>query len=178
MASLENGLIIIKRSDVNLNHSIIMEQIEQIERPVDFDGVFRFTNCSDEDFKALWNNKEYTFPAKSTCPMIIEGETLENIQEIRKRFAKRYAEREYFKTKGYLKMRNGVDGAVPSQYNPAELQKYIDQCLEPLPVAPVKVIKKKGDETTYRATKGVGKKDNLNEMFKDSDIPELGEMAG
>jgi len=50
-----------------------------------FDGVFKFTNASKEDFKVLWNNKEYTFPAESTCPMIIPGEMPENVQEIRKK---------------------------------------------------------------------------------------------
>ena len=63
----------------------------------DFDGVFRFTNWTEEDFKHLWNNIEYTFKAGTTSPMIIANETLENIQEIRKRFAYDLAVREFYK---------------------------------------------------------------------------------
>ena len=74
----------------------------------DFDGVFRFTNTTDEDFVTLWNNKEYTYPAGKTVPMIISGEPLENIQQIRKYFAKRLAEREFFAGKEFNKMKNGV----------------------------------------------------------------------
>jgi hypothetical protein len=33
-----------------------------------FDGVFKFTNNSDEAFTALWNNKEYVFPSMTRCP--------------------------------------------------------------------------------------------------------------
>lgn len=149
-----------------------------VERPAGFDGVFRFTNATSEDFSALWNNKEYVFPKQSTCPMIIEGETLENIQEIRKRFAKKLAEREYFKSKGFKKIANGDGKSVLSEFNYGEMQKWVDQCLEPLPVAMPKVVRrKKDDESNYKGSKAVGKKDNLNKMFKDADIEELGEMS-
>lgn len=151
--------------------------IEHITRPADFDGVFRFTNASDEDFAALWNNKEYLYPAHRTCPMIIEGETLESIQEIRKRFAKKYAEREYMKTKAFQKIKNGDGRSVLSTYNQSELQPYIDQCLEPLPLAEVTIRRKKTDsESDFKGTKPVGKRDNLNAIFKDEEIQELGEM--
>lgn len=142
-----------------------------------FDGVFRFTNATEEDFAALWNNKEYLFPKQSTCPMIIEGETLESIQEIRKRFAKKLAMREYFKTKDFKKIQNGNGKSVLGSFNEQLLQPFVDQCLEPLPIAEVKITKKKGDsESNYKGTKAVQKKDSLNDMFKDQDIPELGEM--
>jgi hypothetical protein len=160
---------------VNLNHSIIMETT--VTRPVGFDGVFRFTNATDEDYKALWNNKEYVFPAKSTCPMIIENETLENIQEIRKRWAKKLAEREYFKSKAFGKIANGDGKSVLSSYNQGELQKWIDQCLEPLPVSEVTVKKLKGDsDKNYRGSKALKSGSNLNQEFADQDIPELGAM--
>lgn len=152
---------------------------KETERPVDFDGVFRFTNASDTEFTAMWNNKEYVFPAKSTCRLIIEGETLENIQEIRKRFALKYAQREYFKSKSYNKIRNGDGMSVLSMFDLKVMQPYVDQCLEPLPVAEVVKKPAKSDkDTNYKSSKGVGKKDSLNEMFKDTDIPELGEMGG
>ena len=146
-------------------------------RPADFDGVFRFTNATQEDFTALWNNKEYLFPKTSTCPMIIEGETLESIQEIRKRFAMKLAQREYFKTKGFQKIANGNGKSVLSSINAEELQKYIDQCLEPLPVASVVVTKKKTDsEKNYRGSKALKNNSNLNQEFADQEITELGVM--
>lgn len=149
----------------------------------EFDGVFRFTNATDEDFVALWNNKEYIFPAQSTCPMIIEGEAPESIQEIRKRFAKRLAEREYFKSKDFLKIANGTkskDGykhVIPSMYNESVLQPWIDACLEPLPVAkPVVKPRQKDDESAYKVAKAVDENENLNTKFKDVPIPTLGKM--
>ena len=42
----------------------------------DFDGVFRFTNATNEDFSALWNNVEYIFPAGKTVPLIIPNENV------------------------------------------------------------------------------------------------------
>lgn len=104
----------------------------------DFDGVFRFTNDTEEDFVTLWNNKEYTYPAHKTVRMIIAGATLEEIQQIRKYFAKRLAEREYFKSKAFndqkngLKSKNGERVVIPSMYNEKVLQPYIDRCLTPL----------------------------------------------
>ncbi len=56
----------------------------------DFDGVFRFTNATKEDFTALWNNKEYVFPAGTCCPIVIPDESLENIQEIHTRRCRRW----------------------------------------------------------------------------------------
>lgn len=44
-----------------------------------FDGVFKFTNATDEDFAVLWNNKEYVYPANTSCPMVIANESAENI---------------------------------------------------------------------------------------------------
>ena len=63
--------------------------------PESFDGVFKFTNNTSEDFTGLWNNKEYSFPKKTSCPMIILGEPLVNIQEITKKFAYKLATREF-----------------------------------------------------------------------------------
>src|SRR6266853_2493591 len=106
--------------------------------PEDFDGVFKFTNATDEDFKTLWNNNEYTYPAGKTVPMIIANTTLEEIQQIRKYFAKRLAEREFFKTKGFKKISNGTANPngggtlVPSMFNESALQPWIDECLKPL----------------------------------------------
>lgn len=140
------------------------------------DGVFRFTNCSDEDFTALWNNVEYLFPKKSTCPLVIPNETMENIQEIRKRFAFKYAQREYFNTKSFQKIRNGDGTSVLSSFDTKALQPFIDQCLEPLPVTVAKTVTKKTDDDSNYKSKAVGKADNVNEVFKDQQVVELGEM--
>lgn len=108
------------------------------EYPEGFDGTFYFTNPYDEDFVTLWNNKEYTYPAETTVPMIIANESMENIQQIRKYFAKRLAEREFFKSKDFgnqkngLKSKNGERIVVPSMYNEAVLQPFVDACLKPL----------------------------------------------
>ena len=54
------------------------------EYDADFDGVFRFTNPTDEDFDYKWNNVIYTYPAMQTVPMVIKNETPEHVQQIRK----------------------------------------------------------------------------------------------
>jgi hypothetical protein len=59
--------------------------------PSDFDGIFRFTNWTDSDFTAKWDNIEYTFPAKKTTPIVIPNATPVEIQNIRKKFAKELA---------------------------------------------------------------------------------------
>lgn len=143
----------------------------------DFDGVFYFTNASDEDYEHLWNNEKYVFPAKTTCPMIMPRETLENIQAIRKRFAKDFAIREFYKGKEYLKM-SKQGGITPATYDEdSVLAPWIQQCLQPLPKTKAKVLKMpKEDEKVYKASKAVGDKDNLAEKFKDDMPEELGVM--
>ncbi len=150
--------------------------------PEDFDGVFRFTNASDEDFTTLWNNKEYTYPAGKTVPMIIANSTQEEVQQIRKYFAKRLAEREFYKTKGFTKISNGTVNAttggtaVPSMYNEELLQPYIDQCLKPMPVGKAGVKTLPAQELPIKGSKalGTGNKDNpypsadLNAEFQQS----------
>ena len=149
--------------------------------PEDFDGVFKFTNATDEDFTTLWNNKEYTYPAGKTVPMIIANATLEETQQIRKYFAKRLAEREYFKSKEYNKVKNGTPNPngggtlVPSMFNEKVLQPYIDQCLTPLPEGRAKIADRKTPEIETKGTKplGTGTKENpypkvdLNSEFKE-----------
>lgn len=131
----------------------------------DFDGVFRFSNWTEEDFTVLWNNKEYTFKANTRTPMIILGESPENVQEIRKRFAFKLAEREWFKSADYQRMaamenyRGGRDDKV--------LEPLIQKALEPLPTARPIIREGKPEIIKTKATKAVGENDNLNEVFKD-----------
>lgn len=109
--------------------------------PADFDGIFRFTNATNEDFTAKWGGVAYTFPAMKTSPMIMSNCTPNEVQNIRKKFAKELAEREFYKGN---KMK-ALEGSTPigsvgsfqnaSTYADADLLPFINQCLEPLPVA-------------------------------------------
>ncbi len=112
--------------------------------PEDFNGTFYFTNASDEDFTARWGGKEYTYPAEKTTPMIIVDATPLEVQNIRKKFAKEFAEREFFKSEKAKQMTavertNGVPSLnsihQANVYSDNELKSYIQQCLEPLPIA-------------------------------------------
>lgn len=109
--------------------------------PEDFDGTFRFSNPSDEDFVGAWNNKEYLFPARSTVPMVMAEHSPIEIQHIRKHFAKKLAEREFYKSKEYTVMK-GQEGTAGERrfnsihqaatYTLSDLEPYIKQCLQPL----------------------------------------------
>lgn len=154
----------------------------------EFSGVFMFTNPTDKERKYLWNNKEYTFPAESTVPLIIPTETLENIQEIRKRFAFRMAEERLFEGEP-VKDRNGkvvfeylkameMGKGLPPTYDPKILEPMIEECLKPLPIkrAVIQEGKKLDDESKYKATKA-GFKSSPTEVFKeDENRYEIGVM--
>lgn len=146
----------------------------------EFEGVFRFTNATDEDFSVLWNNKEYTFPKGTCCPMILSNETLENIQEIRKKFAYKLAIREFYKGKEYrklVKLGESTPSGMPPLFDEKILQPWIDQCLAPLPKAQAKVKEgKKDSEKNYKASRSISEKDNPNFVFKDEVIQEKGAM--
>ncbi len=133
----------------------------------EFDGVFRFTNPTDEEYIFLWNNQEYVFPPKSTCPMIIANETLENIQEIRKKAAYKLSVREFYKGKVYNKMK-GMGKGLPPTFDEKILEPFIEQCLTPLPVAKAKVKAGKNDnEKNYKGSKAISDKDNPNFVFRE-----------
>lgn len=124
--------------------------------PVEFDGVFRFTNFTDEDFTAKWNSVEYTFAANKTSPMIIPGETPEGVQSIRKKFARELGEREFYKTPKFAHLNDPSQGAHPAPYNDEDLAAFIQRCLEPLPVASAtaKIVKKDMDAVFVKDQKG------------------------
>jgi len=141
------------------------------------DGTFYFTNpgLDGEDFTALWNNKEYTFKSKTTVPLIIPGETPENVQIIRKRFAKAYAQKIFHKSKKYKDLVK-AGGYIPATYDEdVEFKTAIQACLTPLPKsqATIKDLPKDTEEH-YKGSKAVGNSTNLNEAFKDYEIPTLG----
>jgi serine/threonine protein kinase len=111
--------------------------------PADFDGTFRFTNWTDEDFVGKWGNKEYHFPAGTTSPIVIYDQTPLEIQQIRKKFAKDLAEREFYKTetyKSFLKRERNDDGTPRANgihggmaYSETDIKDLIQKCLAPLP---------------------------------------------
>ncbi len=114
--------------------------------PEDFDGNFYFTNWSEEDFTGKWGGKAYTYPANKTSKMIIVDATPLEIQSIRKKFAKEFAEREYFKSsEASVKtaQEKNTDGTPRFNsfkqagiYTLTDLKPYIQRCLDPLPLAP------------------------------------------
>ncbi len=117
--------------------------------PENFDGVFRFTNFTDTDFKAKWGNVEYTFPAMKTTPMVMNSTPLE-IQHIRKKFAKELAILEFYKTPKFVGMNAHTPGGTPALYTDADLAPLIQRCLEPLPLAQMKAkILPKTDESKF-----------------------------
>lgn len=117
--------------------------------PEDFDGVFRFTNWSDEEFVGVWGKKEYHFPALTTSPMIMTEQSPLEIQHIRKKFAKDLAEREFYKSsvyKGFQNTERNSDGSPKlnsihqaTAYSINELTPFIQKALQPLTVAKAKV---------------------------------------
>lgn len=148
----------------------------------DFDGIFRFTNWTDEDFTALWNNKEYTYPKGTCCAMIIPDETMENIQEIRKKFAYKLASREFYNGKEYRRLvalGNKSAGGTPPIFDEKILEPMIDKCLSPLPIAKATIRqgKKLDNENNFKASKAVGKNDNLAYQFKDDEPTVVGKMS-
>ena len=135
--------------------------------PADFDGTFRFTNWTNEDFVGVWGKKEYLYPKHSTSPMIIPDQTPVEIQHIRKKFAKDLAEREFFKSEKYesFRLREGEKDDMgmikpraygmshAGQYTIGDLTTYIQKCLEPLPVSKAVVTAMKGDKLEDKLTR-------------------------
>lgn len=132
--------------------------------PADFDGVFRFTNFTETDFKARWNKIEYTFPALKTVPIIIPGATPEEVQNIRKKFAKELAEREFYNTEKFKYLNDKERGANPAIYSENDLEPFIQKCLEPLPVGNVTAQAIPRDSTDrYSANTNVLDKNDLEQ---------------
>lgn len=141
-----------------------MNQENTLEAPAEFDGVYRFTNFSEEDFTTLWNNIEYTFAKKTTSPIIIPSESAENIQNIRKIFAKRLAQREFYAGNRYTELNELTKktGVPPLVDEDKEFAPFIQKCLEPLPVGKVTAKKiPKSEAEVSEHTKVIGEKDSL-----------------
>lgn len=151
----------------------------------DFSGVFYFTNPTKNERKYLWNNREYSFPPESTVPLVILSEPLENIQEIRKRFALRMAWERFFEGEvlptgqDYNKMKE-MGGGMPPTIDEKLLEPFVAECLKPLPIrkGTVRPGKSIDDEKNYKSTKAIGKDDNPSYVFAEDNkkIPTYGEM--
>lgn len=143
-------------------------------------GVFYFSNNSDEEFVGFWNNKEYSFPGKTCSPMLIPSEPPENVQEIRKKWAYKWAEREWYKGSEYKKF-SKMGGSLPPIRDDGVLEPLVQKCLEPLPIEKLVVREGKKKTGKIRGSKPVPKNANLNEMFKeensDDNLTKLGEMS-
>ena len=151
-------------------------------------GVFFFTNPGlakfkdregnvTTDFSTLWNNREYTFKGKTTVPLLIPSTTPEEIQNIRKQFAKNYATAWFFTTKRYQDLvKKG--GYIPATYDEdTEYQTVIQACLTALPQSKLEVKEvPKASEEDFKGSKAVGNKANLEKIFEDYEIPEIGKM--
>lgn len=151
-------------------------------------GVFFFTNPGlakfkdaqgniTTDFSTLWNNREYTFKGKTTVPLLIPSTTPEEIQNIRKQFAKNYATAWFYTTPRYKDLvKKG--GYIPATYNEdTEYQTVIQACLTALPQSQLSVKEApKASEDDFKGSKAVGSKANLEKIFEDYEIPELGKM--
>lgn len=150
--------------------------------PENFDGTFRFTNWTEEDFVGVWNKREYHFPAKSTSPMIMPEFTPLEVQHIRKKFAKALAEREFFKSQNYARLmgqERNPDGSPrlnsiqqAGTYDLGQLSNLIQRCLEPLEIkqasvtdAPVQSIEDRlsRNEDGELNTQAIDKKTSLKE---------------
>jgi len=155
----------------------------------EFTGVFNFTNPTKQERKYLWNNKEYIFAPESTTPLIIPSETLDNLQEIRKRFAYRMAEERMYEGEkvyardgktvvfDYNKAKLAGNG-LPPTFDPKILEPMIEECLTPLTVkkSVVKEGQKLDDERKYKATKA-GFTSSPAELFKEDENRDvLGQM--
>lgn len=148
--------------------------------PEDFNGVFYFTNWTNEDFIGGWGGKKYTFPKETTSPMVIPEHSPLEIQYIRKKFAKDLAEREFYKSQQYknlMKQERNPDGSPrlngihsAGTYSLDQLTPFIQKCLEPLPVAKALVEtvvteplenKLSRNEDGELNTEAIGLRDNL-----------------
>lgn len=156
--------------------------------PEDFDGTFKFSNPSDEDFIGVWGQKQYLFPAGTTVPLIMVDHTALEIQHIRKKFAKDLAEREFYKSKEYkvLKGQEGTSGNrnfnsihQAATYTLKDLEPFIQKCLAPLPVSNLlskatKPLSQETEEKIHRkddgspTTEAIDKKTSLRKKALES----------
>lgn len=141
------------------------------ENNVEIESLIPFSNPTNEDFKAKWNNVEYTFPAHKRVPMatLIPGETQDGIRVIRAKFARELGIQEFYKSKKAADL-NALNPIGQINFNSAvtytdnDLAPMIQKCLEPLPVAHATKVVLPNDKKTYRATRVLDK--DMGESLK------------
>lgn len=166
-----------EKTEEVLNENPIIEGVEIHEE--DDDTVFYFSNNSDEDFVTQWDKVKYTYPANRRTRMSIRGATPEEVQNIRKMFAERYAQQQYMKTKDFADRNKPLEGHYPVVYGKNVLQPWIDACLVPLPKA--KQLTEKG-EVMDIATSGSSiplddKSGSPYDVFKNAEVKTYGQMS-
>ncbi len=126
--------------------------------------LFPFTNYTATDFVASWDSVEYTFPAKTTVSLtgLIPNVSLEQLQTIRKMFAKKLATLVFYGSKEIKKIdvtrAEGQAGQIPGSYTDADLQAFIARCLEPLPITDIKGKDKSSDVEAIMSRDAKGKR--------------------
>lgn len=132
---------------------------DRIVDPTNYiDGIFYFSNTSENPFIALWNNVEYTFAPETCSPIMIQDCTPVQIQEIRKRWAYKWAEEQWFGSKEYKHLvKIGRD--KPSARDDQHLEPLIQMCLTPLP------LKKATEKTITRKIRTSGKSRPVDDSF-------------
>lgn len=142
------------------------------------DTVFYFTNVTNEDWSTQWNKVKYTFPAQRRTRMAIRGESPENVQNIRKMFATRFAVDQFSKTKEFEKRNTPMENKSPIPYNLTVLQPFIDSCLKPLPKAKLISEEVASEDTGYQGdTKPLDTASSAPyDVFRDAKVKQYGEM--
>jgi len=142
-----------------------METVNMNE-PVIPAEMYPFSNPLDRDVTLMWDGKAYTFAALSTTNLLgrIPNATPEHIQGIRKHFAYKLAQQMFFETDQYKKMEGQTPAnpetiKTPAIYSEAQLEKFVQKCLEPLHVqAPeVKDVSAEMDVTPRLTRDGKGR---------------------
>ncbi len=150
--------------------------------PEDFDGTFYFTNWSDENFVGKWGGNEYHYPAQTSSKMVLPEHSPLEIQQIRKKFAKDLAEREFFKSQGYgvLSGQEGTPGNrtmnsihQAGTYSLDDLAPFIQKSLEPLTVAQASVKKQEGIRLEEKLSKNEDNELNSAVVKSDKDLEGL-----
>lgn len=150
--------------------------------PEDFDGTFYFTNWSDDTFVGKWGGKEYRYAAQTSSKMVLPEHSPLEIQQIRKKFAKDLAEREFYKSKGYETLR-GQEGTPGNRvmnsihqagtYSMDDLTPFIQRCLEPLTVSQALVKKQEGVRLEEKLSKNEDNELNTAVVKSEKDLEGL-----
>ena len=163
-------------------------EVGQNVLPADFDGDFFFSNPDDEEFIGKWGGKAYHFAPQTRSKMVIFKASPEEVQQIRKKFARELGNKMFFKSEKAKQMTaierqsNGepVFRSIhqANTYSDADIAPYTQACLDPLPIvkAPVSDIEKPDirdvlhrDEDGDLVTLAVKERQSLTEkVFKDS----------